>query len=63
LEKRTQQSKYEMDMLETLEELKELNQRQGAHLEESIDEMLRRKARDAARDADNGEAEDEAFIA
>ncbi|CAG0918957.1 unnamed protein product [Notodromas monacha] len=63
LEKRTQQSKYEMDMLETLEELKELNQRQGASLDESLDQMLRRKAQDAAVERETEDAQDELVIA
>ena len=59
LENRTKQSRHEMDMIEKLEELKDLNQRQ-AHVD--YDTMLQRYSRQQEVDEQRQEAEDEDYI-
>ncbi|XP_043224968.1 splicing factor YJU2-like isoform X2 [Amphibalanus amphitrite] len=59
LENRTKQSRHEMDMIEKLEELKDLNQRQ-AHVD--YDSMLQRYSRQQEAEEQRQEQEDEEYI-
>ena len=59
LENRTKQSRHEMDMIEKLEELKDLNQRQ-AHVD--YESMLQQYSRRQEEDQQRQEAEDEDYI-
>ena len=59
LENRTKQSRHEMDMIEKLEELKDLNQRQ-AHVD--YDSMLQQYGRQQEAEEQRQEREDEEYI-
>ena len=59
LENRTKQSRHEMDMIEKLEELRDLNQRQ-AHVD--YEAMLQQYGRRQEEDQQRQEAEDEDYI-
>ena len=59
LEKRTQASRHEMAVLEALEELKELNQRQIAPSYDNLFEKFEAERSQAGKSA---EEEDEAFV-
>lgn len=59
LENRTKQSRHEMDMIEKLEELKDLNQRQ-AHID--YDSMLQQYGQQQAAKEQRQETEDEDYI-
>jgi len=59
LEERTLQSKNEMEVAESLEELRELNRRTAEVDYKAMTDTLARQSREAA---DNGEKEDEEFV-
>ena len=59
LENRTKQSRHEMDMIEKLEELKDLNQRQ-AHVD--YEGMLQQYSRQQEAAEQRQELEDEEYI-